>query len=353
MRISTTAACVLGALWAATPVSAQTTSAAEGRQHNGTSRALQAPRLVRMEQQDAQRPAAPAKPQGTWTVGVPFTRTLPIGGRNTLELNLSYGSVVITGVSNSSNVAITANRRVMMQSRDAALTALKNVSPQITQRGGGIEIITGLPDGLRVPILVDYEIAVPSTTAVSLSSWGGEIRVTNVGGELRVEANGNGDVTISNAGRIRKAKALNGSVTINGMEGDELNVETLRGNMQVRNVTAQNMELKSISGAITINNASCDRCTISSLSGNVEMIGPLRPDARLTVKTNNGNVRLVPTGNVRFDLEALTTGTKQSDFPLKSRATELRMLRGSYGDVEGSTIISISSFTGNITVNRP
>lgn len=338
MRISTTAACAFAALYAASPAAAQPS------------------RVVVAARQEPQRPpAAPLKreaPQGTWTSS-PYTRTLPIGSRNTVELNQASGSVVITGVSNSSTVTIAANRRIIMPTREAATAMLQRVVPQITQRGGGIEILTGLPDGVRVPILVDYEISLPNTTAVSIRSWGGDMRVSNVGGELRLDLNGNGDVAITNAKRIRRAKALNGMITVTGMEGDELNLETIRGNLQVRNVTAQSMELKSISGAIAVNNASCDRCTISSVSGNVEMIGPLRPDARMTVNTNSGHIRLVPTGNVRFDLEALTTGTKQSDFTLKSRATELRMLRGSYGEIEGSTIISLSSFTGNITIARP
>ena len=337
MRISTTAACVVGALWAASPLTAQQ------------------PRGVPAERPDTARQSAGSprreQAQGPWT-SAPYSRTLPIGTRNTVELSQTSGSVTVTGVRNSSSVVISANRRIMMQNRDAAAAMLQRVMPQITQRGGGIEILTGLPDGVRAPILVDYEISLPNTAAVSIRSWGGDIRVSNVGGELRLDLNGNGDIAITNAKRVRRAKAIDGMVTVTGMDGDELNAETLRGNLQVKNVSAQSMELKSVSGAISVVNSGCDRCAISSLSGNVEMLGPLRPDARLTVNTNTGNIRLVPAGNIRFDLEAITTGTKQSDFPLQSRATELRMLRGSYGEAEGSTIISLSSFAGNITVAK-
>jgi hypothetical protein len=82
----------------------------------------------------------------------------------------------------------------------------------------------------------------------------------------------------------------------------------------------------------------------------------LRRNARYDITTNSGNIRLVPDGSVGFDLEATTGGMLRSDYQLRSTTPNApgsanRFLRGAYGD--GSAILSLKSFTGNVTVARP
>jgi hypothetical protein len=351
MKTVTNTVCILGAIVAAWPALAQQPPDGGARPAPAASRAASPQRPRETQRRGVMRRE---NPSGVWTTSA-FTRTLPIGTRNTFELNNVVGSIVITGAPGSSEVRIAATRKTMMANKDAANAVLQRVVHTITQRGGGVEVLTSLPDGVKEPIFVDYEIMLPASAAVSVRSWGGGLRVSNVGGEIRAELNGGGDIAIMNARRIGQAKALLGNVSVVGMDGDELNAETIGGTLQVRNITAQTIELRSIHGAIVVNNATCDRCTMSSVSGNIDISGPLRLDSRLTVNSNTGNIRLAPTGAVRFNLEALTTGVKQSDYPLvNKRSNEPRtILRGVYGEDEGSTIISLRSFSGNIHVARP
>jgi hypothetical protein len=346
---------------AALPTLAQP-ALAQSATADGKGRRAPATRLAQAERPPAAAPRPQIPPRrgvvqreiltGNWQSSQ-FTRTLPIGSRNTFELNNVVGNVVVSGAQGTNAVTIIANRRMQTANKDAANATLQKVVHTITQRGGGIEVLTSLPDGVKERIFVDYEITLPSTAAVSVRAWGGDLRISNVAGEVRAELNGGGDITIANARRIRQAKALLGNVSVQDMDGDELIAETIGGTLQVRNAVVQAMELRSISGQIVVNNAACVRCTVNSISGNIDITSPLQPDARVTVNSNTGNIRLTPTGTPRFNLELLTNGMKQSEFPLNKRVSEARRLLGQVGEDEGSTIISLRSFTGNITVARP
>jgi hypothetical protein len=246
---------------------------------------------------------------------------------------------------------------VLEQNKDFARTVLQNVRIPITQRGGGVEILTEVPEGKLPPMVVDYQVGVPYSASVTLRSLGGAIRVENVKGELRVEALGDGDMTLTGVGRVRLAKSAGGSVAIEGAEGDEVSAETFRGRLQIASVRARTVELRSISGPVVVTDTLCDRCTINTVGGSIDFSGPLKADARYSLNTTSGDIRLMPTGTVSFDLDAMTAGTLVSEFQLRSGRSPApspgargRILRGVYGT--GSSILSLRSFTGNVSVLR-
>jgi hypothetical protein len=237
-----------------------------------------------------------------------FNRDVRLGPRDTLDLTTLRGDIAITGI-DGDLVRVSARKKVAEPNKDFARTVLQNIRVQVTERGGGVEVLTEVPEGRLPPTVVDYAIGVPYRTQVSVrSNSGGAIRVANVKGELRLEAFGGGDMTLSSVGRVRIAKAVVGSVTIEGAEGDDVNAETFGGRLQVRNIVARSMELRSISGAIAVADTLCD-------------------------------------------------GTLTNEFPLKagkaappSPAVRGTIQRGVFGS--GSTILSVRSFTGNVSILR-
>jgi len=305
----------------------------------------------------APQPRPPGRggpPSGPW-IEEPFQRTVRLGSRGSFELTALNGAITVTGT-DGNVVRITAVRKVQEANREYARTVLQNVQVRVTERGGGIEVLTEQPT-VRIPILVDYTIEVPLATNVSLRSFGGPIRVGDVKGELRIEASGGGDMNLTSVGRVRNAKSVAGNVTIAGAEGDEVNAETLLGRLVVRDVKARSLELRSIGGPITIVDTLCDRCTANSVNGSIEFSGPLKPEGRYTFNSNAGDIRFIPGPGVGFDLEAMTSGMLNNDFPLRTggRAapapgSQGRILRGIF--LDGSAILSLRSFTGNVSLIR-
>ena len=281
-----------------------------------------------------------------------FQRTVELGSSGTVELSAAYGDVRVTGTEGNS-VRITAMKRVREGNRDAARAVLQNVEIRVTERGGGVEIFTELPKGKNT-ILVDYEVTVPASASVSVRSFGGIVRMNNVKGEVRAEAL-TGHILMTSVGRVRQAKVYTGNLVISGSEGDEVNAEALGGVMQLRNVRARTVELRTVSGPMQLNDVECERCTFSSIAGAIDFTGTLRRNARYNISTNSGSIRFTPDGNIGFDLEAMTGGTLRSDYQLKQTGPTTgpvkgSQLRGTYGD--GSAILSLRSFTGNVAVTR-
>jgi hypothetical protein len=283
-----------------------------------------------------------------------FQKTVDLGSRGTIDLSNTVGQVRISGTQGNS-VRITATKRVQQTDPDAARALMTNIIIRVTERGGGVEVFTELPTTKTpVPTLVDYDIAVPMSASVSLHNQG-NVFIANVKGELRAEAF-SGDMVLTGVSRVRRAKTFSGSLFINGAEGEEVSAE-VAGTLRMSNVHARNVETRTIAGVTTAFDVDCERCTFTSVSGDIDLIGPLRRNARYDISTNSGNIRVViPDGPVGFDLEATTVATLRSDFTLKpttpsSPASGNRFLRGSYGD--GSAILSLRSFTGNVTVAKP
>ena len=281
-----------------------------------------------------------------------FQRTIELGSSGTVEVSGIHGDIRVTGGEGSS-VRIAAMKRVRDPNRDAARALLQNVDVRITERGGGVEILTELPDA-KTPIWVDYEVTVPFAANVSIRSLGGVVRVANIKGEVRAEAY-NGHMLMTSVGRVRQAKVVTGNLVIGGADGDEVNAETLGGVMQLRNIRARTVELRSVSGPMQLTDVECERCTVTSVIGAIDFASPLRRNARYSITTNSGNIRFTPDGNTGFDLEAITGGVLRSEYQLKPSGpappVKRSVLRGTYGD--GSAILSLRSFTGSITVVKP
>jgi hypothetical protein len=302
-------------------------------------------------------PGPPRTPPtaGGWIDEKPFTRSVKLGTRGTLDVNALFGDVAITGI-DGDMVRISATKRVRETNREYARMVLQNVRVQITERGGGVEVLTEIPEGKLPPLLVDYVIGVPLQASVSLRSWGGEVRVANIKGELRAEKFAAGDMTLSSVGRIRLAKSVAANVIIEGAEGDDVEAETLVGRLQVRDVRARTVELNSVNGPIVATDVSCDRCALNSVSGAIEFSGPLKADGRYTMYSNSGDIRLFPTGPVGFDLEAIAGGNLVNELPFKLKTdraapapgTRQRVVRAVSGN--GSAILSVRTVTGNISI---
>ena len=285
-----------------------------------------------------------------------FNGKAKLGARSTVDLVTLRGDITINGI-DGDVVRVAATKRVLEPNKEYARTVLQNLRVRVTERGGGVEVLTEVPEGRLPPFVVNYVIGVPYASNVSFRSYGGAIRVENVKGELRAEAYGGGDMVLSSVGRIRVAKSVAGNVSIAGAEGDDVTAETLTGRLQIREVRARSVELRSISGGVFASDLLCDRCAINTVNGNIELTGPLKPEGRYSLNTQSGDIKLTPTGTVSFDLEAMTSGNLTNEFPLRRTSApapapgaQRRFLRGVVGS--GSSILSLASFTGNVSILR-
>jgi DUF4097 and DUF4098 domain-containing protein YvlB len=291
-----------------------------------------------------------------------FTRTIRIGRTGAFELANVSGNVTITG-GNGDEVRIDAVKRARSRDESDAKALLDELRIEVTELPNRVEVRTEHPRNRRnYSGSVDYTVTLPAGVDTTIKVVSGDVRVTNVKGELRAESI-SGNVVASGAARLAFAKSVSGNVDITDAASEAaLSISTISGNLTGRTVKARALELSSVSGDVILTNVTCDRAMVKTTSGNVEYDGPLARAGRYEMHAHSGSVRLGVTSTTGFELEATTfNGDVRSDFPLTLRAGMEdrgarrgprfnRSIRGSYGD--GGAIVTLKSFSGDIVITK-
>ncbi len=285
-----------------------------------------------------------------------FTRTVRIGRDGTFELTNASGNVVVTG-GGGDEVRIDAVKHVWNPNETEAKALLQELQVQITERTGQVDVRTVLPDRRKfISAAVDYTIAVPSGAAVAVRSVSGDVRITNVRGELRAETV-SGNVITSSVGRLRTVKSVSGDIQIEDAEGADSTVSTVNGAINARNLKTRAIDATSVSGDVRFTDVESDRVSMRSLNGDIEYAGRLARNGRYEMQAHSGDIRVTPSNNNGFDVEAGTlTGDVRSDFALTLGSRSggsgggrgARLIRGSFGD--GGASLLLRSFNGDITI---
>jgi DUF4097 and DUF4098 domain-containing protein YvlB len=283
-----------------------------------------------------------------------LTRTLRLGRNGVFDLQNLSGDIVVTGGSGN-DVRLEATKRVRHPNASEAKAMLQSIEIRIDERNGNVEVRTDYPRRNWAGG-VDYTVAVPRDASVVLRSVAGDIRVTTLNGELRAEST-SGDVQITSARRVRQAKTISGNLEIADSDGEEVAGGTVSGDVIARGLKARMVDLQSVSGSLRLNDVESDRTFVRTVSGNVDFSGRLARDGRYEFKSHSGDVRVAPLSSQGFSVEASTfSGDLRSDYPLTLEGNSNsfgprrgnRGIRGSFGD--GGTVLTLESFSGNITI---
>lgn len=292
------------------------------------------------------------------------TRTLNIGANGELELVNLAGPIVVTrGGGNAATVEIVRTARGT--SVEDAREMLQLVTVEVTERGSRAEIRARYGDRERsnqrrsFNVSIAYTVTAPVNTRLTIRSISGSIKVTDIRGDLSLDTT-SGSVDVSGATRIAGAKSISGNVTITGTRSDTgLDASSISGNVTLRDVEARRLNLNSISGNVVMETVACERADAQSMSGNVFYTGTLTPSGRYEMKSHSGDVRLRIGEDVGFTLDANTfSGSIRSDLPLTTQAGQAlreppgrrRAFRGAFGD--GSAVVNITSFSGNVVIAK-
>jgi Putative adhesin len=347
---------------------AQRGSAAAAEQRQAAQAAREAERQRR---QDARR-----GPEYTEQV----SKVVRLGRNGTFDLQNVGGAIVVTG-GGGNDVHIDATKRVRNSDESQAKALLAAIEVMIYERNGNVEVRTEYPRR-NWSGGVDYTVSVPRDANVVLRSVSGDVRVTNVNGELRAETV-SGNVVTSGVRRVRLAKSISGDLDIADTEGDEISGGTVSGDVVFRNIKMRSVDVSSVSGDMRLSDVESDRTSAQSVSGDIEFSGRLSRSGRYEFRSHSGNVRVTPIGTGGFSLEAFTfSGDVRSDYPLTmqgdlttaggrppappappspGRLTSPpppppvpgranRGIRGSFGD--GSATLILQSFSGDIVITK-
>jgi hypothetical protein len=293
------------------------------------------------------------------------TKTLKVGAQGELALANVAGDIVVTrSGGNEATVEIVKTARGGTAAEAREVLGLVDVT--VVERDGRAEVKAVYPWGderrrqnrRNIDVSVAYTVTAPAGTRLTVASVSGSVRVADIKGELSVSSV-SGGVRIANAGRIATAKSVSGTVEIVDTQADAgIDAQSVSGNVLFRNVNAQRVEAGSVSGDVLFQDVQCDRVEAHSVSGNIEYRGNLAKNGRYELNSHSGDVRIAVGGGTGFELQAESfSGSVRSDLPLSARVRDRdddrgrrRALRGVYGD--GSAVLSVTTFSGNIVVSK-
>jgi hypothetical protein len=148
-----------------------------------------------------------------------FSRTVRMGRDGTLDLSNVAGAVVITG-GGGNDVTIDAMKRTRDPNEEAARNRLREVDIQVTEASNRVEVRTVYPREQRIGVVVDYTVTLPQGASVFARNVSGDVKVTNVRGELRAESV-SGNVEITGGRRLASVRSVSGNVTVNDSDAGE------------------------------------------------------------------------------------------------------------------------------------
>ena len=268
-----------------------------------------------------------------------FAKTTHLDANGTFDLTNVTGNVVLTGGAGR-DVAIEAIKRVQRPNPNAARALLQMIDIQVTEEANRIEVRTVVPRPRNFPGSVDYTITVPQDASVTLRTVSGNIRATNVRGELFKSVSGDIEFNDGAAGDVVTASTVSGNVTVRGLKGRTAQLGTVTGNVQLEDLQA-------------------DRLTVRAVNGNIDYAGDVARSGRYEFITHSGDIRLMLSGATGFALQANSfSGNVRSDFPINRSAdaegrravVTPRGIRGAFGDA--SAVLVLRAFSGNITIAR-
>lgn len=293
-----------------------------------------------------------------------FSRSVRLGRNGAFDVVNIAGDITVTG-GGGDEVRIEAVKRVRHRDSAEAKAQLESLQIEVTELSNRVEVRTVYPRrGRSISAAVDYTITLPAGAATSIRTVSGDVRVTNVRGELRAESV-SGNVVASAATRLSLVKSVSGDVRVSDASTEgEATVNTVSGNLTARSLKARSLDLGSVSGDVSLTDVECERADVKSVSGNIEYSGPLARNGRYHMNSHSGVLRLAIAGNTGFELDATTfSGSVRSDIPLTLRIGPKgvrsnnrlpppmnRSIRGSFGDA--SAIVALQSFSGDIVVTR-
>jgi hypothetical protein len=159
----------------------------------------------------------------------------------------------------------------------------------------------------------NIDLQIPGSSAVSLKTLTGNIRVQGVFGELDVEST-NGGITLDQVGASIVAHALNGSITANVVRLD------------------------------------ADKpFSFSTLNGRIDVTLPGSMHANLNIRSDRGDIYL----DQGFDFKSLATSSSGISKSESSGMLKLKMDNTIHGTINGGGVeINIRSFNGSILVHK-
>jgi hypothetical protein len=277
-----------------------------------------------------------------------------LDGRETLRVVYPSESIVYSGLERGSSTTLKVREDGTFGDRDS----------RERDRGRTVRV-SGTGGGLRAH--ADLKVRMPVGHRVSLYLAVGTVSITNVNGELLLDAHstpvtasgtkgtlvidvGSGPVHVTGAEGSLSVDTGSGPVEVSGFRGGELSIDTGSGGVTGSELQASEIQIDTGSGDIRLTAVTSPVLTLETGSGSVgaDLHGPVR---QLAVETGSGDVSLRAPASLAAAVEIETaSGGIETDFPLQVTRHSRDHVVGQIG--KGTGRVAIETGSGNVRLIR-
>lgn len=200
----------------------------------------------------------------------------PAGGARVLELDLSAGSVVVTGWDRD-EIAVRADHSSRAEIR-------------VHRSGDGARVEVEA-EARRGPVtVVDYEISVPRRMGLDVSSMSADVSVEGVHGDLEIGVN-MGDVSVRGGSGSAKLYSTTGKLHLEDFAGD-VEAETAAGEIRLVRVSGA-VGAESAGGDVILQEINSTSVDVGTVGGRIHYDGSYQPGGSYLFGNHGGTVTLV------------------------------------------------------------
>ncbi|HVJ07900.1 MAG TPA: DUF4097 family beta strand repeat-containing protein [Acidisarcina sp.] len=260
-----------------------------------------------------------------------FDKTLNVNGNVFLEISTGSGYIHVTPGSDNQvhiigHVKSSGNWSLFGSSRSAEDRVNEVVGhPPIDQTGNIIRV--GKESHSLNNVSIDYDVTAPRGTALSANSGSGDLRITDVGKNVKFST-GSGNIEAHGISGTLSLETGSGNITASQSGSGDVKAGTGSGDIHLQNIDGG---LKAETG-----------------SGSIEVSG--KPSSGWKVGTGSGDVTL-STGNAAFNLDASSgSGDIRADVSLAAEGSPNR--HHVTGKVNGGgPVVRVETGSGSIHIH--
>lgn len=280
-------------------------------------------------------------------------KSFPAQGIEKISVRSYGGDIEIRTVPGATSVSVVATQIIDAKTNQAADGIAAAHKLELTQNGNEIQARFGFGDKAgrwtgkgKQPMVVDFQITVPSSVSVELMTSGGGIEVGDLEGSVRAETNG-GDIDLGSIGGPISVSTSGGDIALDGHRA-EARLSTSGGDIDVSDSRAP-LHASTSGGDITIDSA-WSRVHAKTSGGDVKahLQAPLTDS--ISLETSGGEIVVTFPRAAAFSLNASTSGGS-----IKSKELSIQTKRGALGkrslegDVNGGgQAVRLETRGGNI-----
>ena len=220
---------------------------------------------------------------------------------------------------------------------------------EVSVVGSTVVIKTGSREG--APSVIDLDITVPQSMALTLSGTYADITVDGVQGAISAETV-NGEVNVRGGKGNITLHSIQGSVTLADASG-RIEVNSVNEDVELSNVTGE-IKVETTNGEVRLTGIQSSSVDAGTINGDVLYEGSVTDGGSYSFGSHNGEITVSIPERANVTITAATAnGDIDASFALPMQPSPAGKHRKTFKIGSGSARMELESFQGDIQMRRP